>query len=212
MVRKTSLYGDKTYGYFVCAAHRADKSVCSSHSISEEKLEKAVLEGINFHIRAVAELRGALEAISRRPMQRVTLERIDRRLEALQQELAKKQEIRDSLYRRYACGEVSKEDFYDFKRIFTKDCDEVELAIEYQKRQLDELLTNTSPGSPWIEYFRRFGQIDTLVRDVLVRLVERIMIYEDNRIEIVFRYQAQFDQAKAAVASFASNGELREAV
>ena len=86
------------------------------------------------------------------------------------------------------------------------------MAIENQTRQLDELLTNTSPDSPRIEYFRRFGQIDTLVRDVLVRLVERIMVYEDSRIEIVFRYQVQFDQAKAAVASFASSGELREAV
>lgn len=212
MVRKISLYGDKTYGYFVCAAHRADKSVCSTHSISEDKLERAVLEGINFHIRAVAELRGALEAISRRPMQKVTLERLDRRLDNLRQELARKQEIRDSLYRRYASGEVSKEDFYDFKRIFTKDCEEVEQAIEAQQSQMDELLANTSPDSPWIIYFQKFGQIDKLERDVLVRLVERILVYEDNRIEIVFQYQAQFEQAKAVAASVMNDAELREAV
>lgn len=212
MIRKTSLYGEKTYGYFVCAAHRADKSVCSTHSISEVKLEQAVLEGINFHIKMVAELRGALEAISRRPMQRVTLERMDRRLDTLRQELARKQEIRDNLYRRYASGEVSKEDFYDFKRIFTKDCEEVEQSIETQRHQLDEMLANTSPDSPWIEYFQRFGQIDALNRDVLVRLVERILVYEDSRIEIVFQYQAQFEQAKAVASSFAEDDELREAV
>ena len=212
MIRKTSLYGEKTYGYFVCAAHRADKSVCSTHSISETKLEQAVLEGINFHIKMVAELRGALEAISRRPMQRVTLERMDRRLDTLRQELARKQEIRDNLYRRYASGEVSKEDFYDFKRIFTKDCEEVEQSIETQRHQLDEMLANTSPDSPWIEYFQRFGQIDVLNRDVLVRLVERILVYEDSRIEIVFQYQAQFEQAKAVASSFAEDDELREAV
>ena len=212
MIRKTSLYGEKTYGYFVCAAHRADKSVCSTHSISETKLEQAVLEGINFHIKMVAELRGALEAISRRPMQRVTLERMDRRLDTLRQELARKQEIRDNLYRRYASGEVSKEDFYDFKRIFTKDCEEVKQSIETQRHQLDEMLANTSPDSPWIEYFQRFGQIDVLNRDVLVRLVERILVYEDSRIEIVFQYQAQFEQAKAVASSFAEDDELREAV
>ena len=212
MIRKTSLYGEKTYGYFVCAAHRADKSVCSTHNISETKLEQAVLEGINFHIKMVAELRGALEAISRRPMQRVTLERMDRRLDTLRRELARKQEIRDNLYRRYASGEVSKEDFYDFKRIFTKDCEEVEQSIETQRHQLDEMLANTSPDSPWIEYFQRFGQIDVLNRDVLVRLVERILVYEDSRIEIVFQYQAQFEQAKAVASSFAEDDELREAV
>ena len=130
----------------------------------------------------------------------------------LRQELARKQEIRDSLYRRYASGEVSKEDFYDFKRIFTKDCEEVEQAIEAQQSQMDELLANTSPDSPWIIYFQKFGQIDKLERDVLVRLVERILVYEDNRIEIVFQYQAQFEQAKAVAASVMNDAELREAV
>ena len=107
---------------------------------------------------------------------------------------------------------MSKEDFYDFKRIFTKDCEEAEQAIEVQQHQLDELLANTSPDSPWIIYFQKFGQIDRLERDVLVRLVERILVYEDNRIEIVFQYQAQFEQAKAVAASVANDGELREAV
>ena len=212
MIRKTSLYGEKNYGYFVCAAHRADKSVCSTHSISETKLERAVLEGINLHIRMVGELRGTLEAISRRPMQRVTIERMDHHLETLRKELTRRQEVRDNLYRRYASGEVSSEDFYDFKRIFTKDCEEIEHSIEVQQRQLDEMLANTSPDSPWIGYFRQFGQIDTLNRDVLVRLVERVLVYEDSRIEIVFRYQTQFEQAMAVVSSFDDPAGLREAV
>lgn len=212
MVRKAVLYGEKTYGYFVCATHRADKSVCSTHSISEEKLEQAVLEGVNFHIRTVAKLRGALEAISRRPMQRLALERMDRRLDTLQQELVRKQEIRDSLYRRYAGGEISKEDFGQFKRIFNKDCEEVEQAIEAQRRQMDEQMSNTSPDSPWLQYFQRFGQIETLTRDVLVRLVERVLVYEDSRVEIVFHYQAQFEQAMAAVTTLGDDTGLREAV
>lgn len=160
----------------------------------------------------VAELRGTLEAISRRPMQRVTVERMDHHLETLRQELSRKQEIRDNLYRRYASGEVSNEDFYDFKRIFTKDCEEIEQSIEAQQRQLEEMLANTSPDSPWIGYFQKFGQIDALNRDVLVRLVERVLVYEDSRIEIVFQYQTQFEQAKAVVSSFSENDELREAV
>ena len=65
MVRKTSLCRDNTNGYFVCAAHRADKSVYSTHSISEAELEQVVLEGINFHIKMVAELLAAAGEIGR---------------------------------------------------------------------------------------------------------------------------------------------------
>ena len=45
-----------------------------------------------------------------------------------------------------------------------------------------------------------------------MRLVERILVYEDSRIEIVFRYQAQFEQAKAMVAAYEEDTALKEAV
>ena len=47
---------------------------------------------------------------------------------------------------------------------------------------------------------------------LLVRLVERVLVYEDNRIEIVFHYQTQFDQAMAVASSFDGLAGLRKAV
>ena len=76
-----------------------------------------------------------------------------------------------------------------------QDCQEAEQAIEAQQRQMDDRLASTSPDSPWIEHFRQFGQLETLTRDTLVRLVERVAVYEGGRIEIVFRYQSQYKQA-----------------
>ncbi len=203
MARKTSTYGKKTYAYYICATHRENKSVCSPHSVSETKLEAAVLEGINLHIQTVVELSRALEAANRRPMRQVKAGQMESRLNILRGELAKKQATRDSLYRRYAAGEITREDFYEFKRIFTQDCEDVERAVEAHQRQMDELLANTAPDSPWIEHFRRFGHLDGLTRDNVVRLVDRVLVYEGGRAEIVFRYQEQFEQAMAVVqASF----------
>lgn len=212
MARKTSTSGGKSYAYYVCATHRADKTLCTTHNISEAKLEKAVMEGINLHIRTVVELRSALEAVSRRPMRQVAAERMNGRLEALEQELTKKQAIKDSLYRRYASGEISREDFYEFKRIFTADCEEVEQAIETQRRQMDELLANTAPDSPWITYFCQFGQLESLTREAAVRLVERVLVYEGGRAEIVFRYQEQFEQAIACARPEEAPVSLKKAV
>ena len=160
----------------------------------------------------MAALSKALEAIGRRPLQKVAAERMDRQLDALRRELVKKQEIRDSLYRRYAASEVPQEDFYEFKRIFTRDCEEVEQAIEAQQRQLDELMEATAPDSPWIKYFKHFGQLESLKRETLVRLVERVLIYEDARVEIVFRYQEQFAQAMTVAAGQVEDLPMREAV
>ena len=212
MVRKTTYYeGRAAYHYYACITHRADTSVCTPHTISEKKLEQAVLEGVNLHIRTVVELNEALAAIARRPLRKVAAEKLNQRLSVLHQELSRKQEIRDSLYRRYAAGEVSKEDFYEFKRIFTHDCEEVEQSIETQRRELEHMLESSTPNSPWIEHFRQFGQLEVLTREALVRLVERILVYEGGRIEIVFRYQEQFTSAMA-VFSQEETIPLREVV
>ena len=141
-----------------------------------------------------------------------SLDKLDKRLEALRQELVKKQDIRDSLYRRYAAGEVSRADFYEFKRIFTRDCEEVERAIEAQQQELDRILESSTPDSPWIQHFKQFGQLETLNREVLVRLVERILVYEGGRIEIVFRYQEQFANAMLFASEEAAPLPLREVV
>lgn len=45
-----------------------------------------------------------------------------------------------------------------------------------------------------------------------MRLVERVLVYEGSRIEIVFHYQTQFDQAMAVASSFDGLDGLREAV
>ncbi|WP_455582894.1 recombinase family protein [Dysosmobacter sp.] len=195
MSRRRCVDRGKEYIYYLCISNRDNKETCTPHRISEKNLDAAVLAGINLHLKAVVELRSALEAISRRPLHRMQVEKLDRRLASLRQELAKCQEVKDSLYRRYAMGELSSEDFEEFKRIFSADCEKVQQSIEAQQQELDDLLGSGSPDSPWIEYFRKFGEISQIDRKTAVRLIERILIYEGGRIEIIFRYQERFQAA-----------------
>ena len=215
MARRTSRgegKNSKRYIYYACIANRDNKDVCSSHNISETKLEAAVLEGINMHVKSVMEVREALAAIARRPLQKITAERLDRRLNTLRSELAKSMEVRDSLYRRYALGEIPAEDFEAFKRIFTADCEQAERAIEAQQRELEQMLECSAPDSLWIEHFRRYGNFTQLDRATAVRLIDRVLVYEGGRIEIVFHYQEQYLAAMKYLAMHREAIEYREAV
>lgn len=44
----------------------------------------------------------------------------------------------------------------------------------------------------WMEQFRRYGNITELDRRLLVSLVERVMVYRDRRVELVYRWQDEF--------------------
>lgn len=195
MDRKVVTDNGKKYSYYICATHRQNKNACFYHGIREEKLVAAVLAGINLHIKTVVDLRQALEAISRRPMRKISAQKIDRQLASLREELKKKQAIKNALYRRHALGEVSREDFEEFRHIFANDCRHVEDAIARQQTRLNHILESGSPDSPWIEHFRRLGELSQLVRASAVRLVDRVLVYADGRVDIAFRYQEQFELA-----------------
>lgn len=212
MSRKTSVSDGQKHFYYVCGGHKKDKNLCSTHSVRVEELDQAVLDSINLHIQAVADLKAALEAVSRKPARTLEVSKLNRRLDTLQQELEKARELKDALYRRYALGEIDKEDFLEFKRIFNEDCARAEQAIETHQAQLDAIVENASPISAWIAYFQQFGRVDALTRPITVRLIDQVRIYEGGRVEVMFRYQAEYEMACQYLAMQSENAGLREAV
>jgi hypothetical protein len=50
--------------------------------------------------------------------------------------------------------------------------------------------------------FQQYENITELHRSVIVNLVERIVIYDDDRVEVVFRYQEKFQSAQNYVSRF----------
>ncbi len=210
--RRTASADGQTYDYYVCGGHKSNRKNCSAHSVRAGELEQAVLDGINMHIQAVADLRQALEVVSRRPSRKVEVSKLNRRMDALQRELEKARELKDALYRRYAMGEIELEDFREFKRIFEQDCQKAEQAMDAQRAQLDAILKNGAPNSPWIDYFQRFGRVEKLSRSIAVRLIDQVHIFEGGRLEIVFRYQAEYEMAREYLALYASGSGWEEAV
>lgn len=212
MARKSITVDGQTYEYYVCGGHKNDAGKCSTHTIRASELEQAVLQAMNFHIQSVSELRKALEAVNRRPSQKLEVSKLNRRMDSLRQELTKAQETKDTLYRRYALGEIEQEDFREFKRIFEQDCQKAEQAIEAQQVQLDAILKSGSPTSPWISYFERFGRVDELTRALVVKFIDQVNIFEDGRLEIAYRYQEEYDMARQFLALHQQDQEWKEAV
>ena len=212
MVRKKMPNERDSYPCYICSGHKGDSHVCSTHNIRTDDLERAVLFILNFHIQSVGELRQSLEAIRRRPEQKLEVSKLNRRMDALYQELEAAQENKDALYRRYASGDVDLEDFQYYKRVFSKDCQKVEAAIAAQRAQLDAILESGSPDSPWITYFQQFGQVDKLSRGVAVKLIDRVYVYEDGRVDIEFRYQEEYEMALEFQSLHKQDGTWKEAV
>ena len=68
-------------------------------------------------------------------------------------------------------------------------------AGEKLKEELESLLQNRTGSNLWIEQFKKYQNITELTRHIAVTLIDRIMVFEDCRIDIRFRYQYDYERA-----------------
>lgn len=191
MVKKTIPSGKKKYVYYVCSAHKNDKS-CSGHTMRDIALPEIVLELLQQHIQEVIGLSNVLDMTSTALLQQANLQRLRVRLEKKQAEVDRFQNILCSLYESLTDGIITRDEYHEMKKTYTRRRAEAEEQAEIVQKDIDQEMTGSSENREWIEQFRKRRNLTTLDRSVVVSLIERVLIYREHRIEIVFRWQNEF--------------------
>lgn len=197
MIRKLVPSKGKKYAYYVCATNKQSKkgsTVCSPHNISEKLLEQSVLLSIRNHINNIIDLERILQYIETLPLKQLDVQKLDKRIAAKKKESLKYQTRKAKLYEDLQDGIVDHDEYEEYKADFTRLHDEAEQALLRLTQEIEDIMSNRTKENRWIEYFKEFENIESLSRVVLVKLVDKILVYEGNRIEIRFKYQGQFDR------------------
>ncbi len=119
MVRKTVPSGKKKYVYYVCSAHKQDKS-CFSHGIRDAALEEVVLETVKQYIRDVVDLDDLLAMTDTAPLRTAEAQKVQRQLDKKRSEHERLQKLLMSLYENLADGIIDREEYARFKQSYTE--------------------------------------------------------------------------------------------
>ena len=191
-VRKTTKSGEKTYVYYVCCANKEDKTICSKHSTREDFLNNAVLTTIQNHILLLLDMKTALSKIDNLSWEQDELEKISTNIYIQEQIIKKNNELRASLYEDLKDGIISKDDFETLKVGMSEKIANAKKAIAELNKSKINIEAGVSDHQCWLEQFERFKNVNKITREVIVSLVEKIYIYEENKVEVVFNYRDEF--------------------
>lgn len=212
MVRKTIPSGKKKYVYYVCSAHKTDKAVCSAHTMRDSALLEITLELLKKHIQDVISLSSLLNLTSTALLQQANSQKLRNRLKKKQGEIDHLQKILCSLYESLTDGIISRDEYHEMKKSYTQRRAEAEAQAEAIRAEIDREMTGSAQRQEWIKQFRKHQNITNLDRTVVVALIERILIYKEHQVEVVFRWYNEF-QWLAELISKAQGVSLdREAV
>lgn len=190
MVRKTVPAGEKKYVYYVCSAHKQDKS-CSPHRIRDTALEEIVLDSLKQHISEVVDMSELLEITDTAPLRTAQAQKAQRQLDKKHEEYEKLQKLLMSLYENLADGIIDREEYTRLKASFTARADEAEKQMDALREQLEDIHNHGTENTWMNEFIKRQG-LTTLDRAVVVALIDKILIHSNDVVEIIYRWQDEF--------------------
>ena len=191
MVRKTTTSNGKKFAYYVCGNNKKTKQ-CSSHQISEKKLEEGVLKLLQEHIRLITELNACLQAIQDKPMLKFNVQKIESRMATVDAEIDHYRLMKAAAYEDCQEGIIPKDDYFDIVSQFDA---RITAALTAQKQLQKEMNLSLNSGTPerqWIQDYMEHRNIQSLDRIVAVELIEEIAVYEDKRIEVTFTHMQDY--------------------
>lgn len=190
MVRKTVPAGEKKYVYYVCSAHKQDKS-CSPHRMRDVALEEIVLDSVKQHIREVIDMSELLTITDTAPLRTAQAQKVQRQLDKKHEEYEKLQKLLMSLYENLTEGIIDREEYTRLKASFTARADEAEKQMDALRENLKEI-QNHGTENAWMNEFTKRQGLTSLDRAVVVALIDKILIHSNDVVEIIYRWQDEF--------------------
>ena len=208
MIRKTVPSGNRKYTYYVCSENKANRKACSSHSIRDKELENIVLLTTQQYISTVIDMQDLMELTDTAPLRTAEAQKVQRQIEMKHSEMERYNKLLLSLYESLADGIIDKKEYMSLKQNYTEKNEEIEKQMLKLQEILESIHTHGSASLGWMDEFRRHQNISALDRETVTALIERILVYEDHRVEIVFRWHDEFEWQ----SDILRRAQIREAV
>lgn len=190
MVRKVVPAGGRKYYYYICSAHKQNKS-CSPHRMRDATLEEIVFDSLRQHIREVVDMDELLSMTDTAPLRTAEAQKVQRQLDHKREEYEKLQKLLTSLYENLADGIIDRDEYARLKQNFAARASEAEKQMDALQETLVSIREHGTE-TDWMEQFKKHQGIASLDRAVVVALIDKILIHADNLVEIVYRWQDEF--------------------
>ena len=151
-----------------------------------------VLEALKKHIQDVIDLSDLLELTDTAQLQQAGVRKLRDRLEKKQVEIDRWQTLLRSLYESLHDGVIDKEEYQNLRKTYSRRRAEAEEQAEAIQEEINREMGNFDQGRGWMEQFRKHKNIDALDRTIIVSLIERVLIFREHRVEIVYRWHNEF--------------------
>lgn len=200
LIRRKRMLKSGPVFHFLCSGYNR-KSECTSHNISEADLTEIVLESLNRMIRKLCHYDELARSLEELHISKDAALVQDKEIQKLKEELAKYGRLKAALYQDLKEGLISEAQFNRYRNQYTDREIGLQKAIQEQKALVEKIYKNGIAAESILKQFKENPQVDELNHRLLVSLINRIVVYEDNTVEIIYRYTDEMKKCEQILHS-----------
>lgn len=172
--------------YYCPAAHYIDHRACHKGKIKESKLQEIVITEISNQIRSCCLRKKELGALTEQAFGAVS-QKCEEEKQQLQRQQERMSRQNSERYLDYKEGRISRETYLELKEERT----EWEVFFQKRKKELEQeekqAIQRMKEEKKYLQSLLNIKGKTKLNSDLVESLVDKILLYEDGRLEIVFR-------------------------
>lgn len=188
MVRRTASKKGKKYFYYHCSTYK-NGGDCTSHNISCQKVDEAVLDAMKKQIAVLDKIDAILETLDQYPGQQIGVKTLEKQLEKMKNDMEYYGMLKAKLYRDMVDGIVSKQDYIDLNASFEASRKDIEDNYHRVEHKRSEMLAGKIRFQPWIEEIKKYRAVTELSRPLVVSLIEKVTVISPEEIEVKFVFE-----------------------
>lgn len=195
MTRRTVPAKGKKYIYLACVENKNSNGCSFKKMVSLNKFEETILSIINLHIESIFEMSGMLEMTRQIPYSGYLSEKLQENIAYKESLIEKKKRYAADIYGDYKDGMITSEEYQELRISFRRQTESLEEEVRSLKQELEKIAKERDDKVHWAARFLKYRGFQQLTREILLNLVEEIRVFDKDRIEVVFKYQDEYEEA-----------------
>ena len=187
---------DKNFYYtnYVCGGYLdSGYRNCTRHSIRYQDVVDAVFAAMQVQMEYALNQEKMMQKLRGTAKEHNLIDQYVAKVNYLTQELKKVNSRREGLFESFAEGILDESDYQYAKKSYDEEYASLEKQLseaKSRKKELDGVLT---ANNEWLQAMHKVEDATELDQDLVDALVKKVLIYEDNRVEVEFKFREQKD-------------------
>ena len=180
-------------GVYDCSTHvRRGHATCFNHFIRQDALDEKVFNAIRDQLQVALDyeklllaMRGGSGEASVREKHKAAVASVKLRLNALKKKRA-------GLYESYVEGILNEEEYAFAKQTYEEQYEALNRLLDEAVERRERFLASISPDNKWLTMMRGAAGMTGLTQELVDAMIEKVLVYGEGRIEVVFNYNDVF--------------------